>query len=85
MARWWLGKRARAILYTSISRRLAARALQCSVKVAGVACVHGHDCISREETPRPPPCSSPSPQGRGREIKITTLSQGRGYPREEGR
>ena len=58
---------------------------QGSVKVAGARYLRGHECITREETPHPPPCGPPSPQGRGREIKITPFSQGRGCPTEEGR
>ena len=36
-----------------------------SVKVTGVAYRHGHKCITREETPHPPPCGPPSPRGEG--------------------
>ena len=38
---------------------------QGSVKVAGVAYRYGHACITRDETPHPPPCGPPSPEGRG--------------------
>jgi hypothetical protein len=54
-----------------------------SVKVAGVACLHRHDSITREESPHPPPCGPASPQDRGIEIKITALSWGRGGPTDE--
>jgi hypothetical protein len=47
---------------------------QGSVKVAGVAYRYGHACITRDETPHPPPCGPPSPQGRETKIKITALS-----------
>jgi hypothetical protein len=58
--------------------------LQGPVKVAGVAYLEGHVCITHEETPHPSRrCGTPSPQGRGIEIKITALSQGRG-PDGEG-
>ena len=51
---------------------------QGSVKVAGVTYFWGHECITCEETPHPPPCGPPSPQGRGIETKTAALSQGRG-------
>src|SRR5271157_716605 len=47
-----------------------------SVKAPGVANLPSYACITYDETPHPPPCGPPSPQGRGIEIRITTLNRG---------
>jgi len=82
-------KSARPGLYSealTLGSQASAAAVQGSVKVASVAYLQDHECITREETPHPSrDAGTPSPHGRGIEIKISALSQGRGCPTEEGR
>ena len=63
----------------------AAQLCQGPIKVPGVAYPQSYARITYEDTPHSPPCGPPSPHGRGIEIRITALSQGRGFPTGEGR
>ena len=58
---------------------------QGSVKVAGVAYLHGHECITREETPHPSALRSPPlPKGEGEKSKSQPTPGGEAGPQGGG-
>jgi hypothetical protein len=74
--RIWTITDMRLVWSHAIRIQVPARHPQGPVKVLASACSQCYESLIRKETPHPPPCGSPSPQGRGFLFDLISLSLG---------